>query len=131
MTTGLKTIDDHTISMLVYGIRCAPADLTGLPSDAMADYYMDYSLLIFPSYTRPTCVNSYGHLTPTFWAEVQRTVGSPRKVHQVDLELPFITEGEYAVCKALQTWYPTIDAAWYYVPRVVYSEPPSLQVSDL
>lgn len=120
--------------MLVYGIRCAPIDLAGLPEGATADYYMDYGLLVFSEYTRPTCIKSHGHLTPRFWNEVQRTIGSPEKPHEVDLEEPYITEDEDAVIKVLNEAYPGTGPAWYYVPHAIWTPPeeiPSIQVSDL
>ena len=122
-------------TMLVYGIHCAPADLPALPaSEARADYYLDYGLLIFPNYTRATCVQSHGRLSKRFWDEVQRVVGSPRRPHEVDAEQPYITDDEDEVVRSLREAYPTIQPAWYYVPRVVWTSPddmPAIQVSDL
>lgn len=122
------------VLMLVYGVRCAPIDIPGLPDGATADYYMDYGLLVFSGYTRPTCIQSHGRLTPHFWNEVQRTVGAPEKPHEVDLEQPYITEGEDAVIQALRESYPSASPAWYYVPHAVWTPPdeiPSIRVSDL
>lgn len=121
--------------MLVYGIRCSPADLPALPaSDARADYYLDYGLLIFPNYTRTTCVNSHGYLKKAFWDEVARVVGSPSQPHEVIQEHPYITDEEDEVVRSLRDSYPTVQPTWYYVPRVVYTasdDLPSLEVSDL
>lgn len=116
--------------MFVYGVRCAPLDLQHLP-EASADYYMDYGLLVFPEHTRATCVKNHGRLTPQFWASVKRIVENPMKPHQVDLEDPYLEEPEAAVVEALRDAYPSTSAAWYYVPRAVIQEIPSIQVSDL
>lgn len=134
--------------MLVYGIRCAPADLTGLPATAQADYYMDYGLLVFPEYTKGTCVESHGRLTPAFWSEVKRVVENPTRPHSVCLEHPYITDGENDVVHALRSSYPSLQTDWYYVPRAVVhaesdnvsddaaedevdSDTPAIRVSDL
>lgn len=104
--------------MLVYGIRCAPLDLTlGLPDTARADYYMDYGLLVFPAYTRPTCLNANGYLTPRFWAQVAAITRSRLCMQEVDLEHPYISVGEDAVVKALRERYPSLQLAWYHVPQ--------------
>lgn len=103
--------------MFVYGIRCAPLDISvGLPDTAHADYYLDYSLLVFPTYTRTSCFNSHGHLTDRFWKQVAPVIERNVSVREVDLESPYITEGEDAVIKALQDRYPSLKPAWYYVP---------------
>lgn len=101
--------------MFVYGIRCSPSDLLGLPAGAVADYYMPYSLLVFPSYTCPGAVRSYGHLTFEFWKKVGKMIGNT--VHVVDREHPWITAEEDAVVRALREQYPTTQTEWYYVPH--------------
>ena len=98
--------------MFVYGIRCAPSDLTGLPSDATADYYLDYGILVFPAYTRPSSLK--GSLSPEFWDRVRRMVSN--RVHSVELEHPYITDEESAVVRALKYLYPLSGPDWYYVP---------------
>ena len=109
--------------MLVYGVRCAPNDLMNLPADAEADYYLDYGLLVFPAYTRPTALRSHGNqVKPAFWKKVQRLLEHPLKPYQEDREHPYITEDEAAVIEALRESYPTLEANWYYVPRVVSSQ---------
>ena len=121
--------------MLVYGIRCSPADLAGLtPSDAHADYYLDYGLLVFPKYTRPLCLNSHGYLKKSFWDRVQRVIENPQLPHEFAAEQPYITDEENEVLRELRDSYPTIQTAWYHVPRVVWKpeeELPSLSVSEL
>jgi hypothetical protein len=118
--------------MFVYGVRCAPADLVDLPADAEADYYMDFGLLVFPTYTRATCIHSHGRLSPAFWDRVKSFVEDPTRPRSVDLEHPWITGGEDAVIRALQEYYPGLDAGWYHVPQAVLHAPeiPELRVYD-
>lgn len=103
--------------MFVYGIRCAPNDLNGLPSDATADYYLDYGLLVFPAYTRPTCIK--GRLDAEFWNRVRRVASN--RVHAVELEHPYISEAEHDVVLALKDAYPLLDCDWYYIPHVAHA----------
>lgn len=106
--------------MYVYGIRCAPNDLLGLPADAEADYYMDYGLLVFPAYTRPTGLraNRHGGLTTDFWQRARLLLQFSNKTHCAsEMEHPWISEGESAVVKGLQEFYPELQANWYYVPK--------------
>jgi hypothetical protein len=106
--------------MLVYGVRCAPNDLMNLPADAEADYYLDYGLLVFPRYTRPTLLQSHGrHIQTSFWSRVRRLLEHPLKPYEEDHEQPFIADEESAVVAALRESYPSLQANWYYVPRVV------------
>jgi hypothetical protein len=100
--------------MFVYGIRCAPSDLSNLPSDATADYYLDYGLLVFPAYTRPTCIQ--GRLGPELWDRVRRVASN--RVHAVELEHPYISDAEHDVVLALKDAYPLLDCDWYYIPHV-------------
>jgi hypothetical protein len=106
--------------MYVYGIRCAPNDLMNLPESAQADYYLDYGLLVFPSYTRPSCLRTHTAtgLTHDFWNEARLLIQHPMKTHRAShLEQPWLTDGEGEVVTALQEFYPTLQADWYYVPR--------------
>lgn len=106
--------------MYVYGIRCAPNDLLGLPSDAEADYYMDYGLLVFPAYTRASSLsaNRRSGLNADFWHRARLLLEFPNKTHCAsEMEHPWISEGESAVVKSLQEFYPELQANWYYVPR--------------
>ena len=112
--------------MLVYGVRCAPNDLLNLPADAEADYYLDYGLLVFPSYTKGTVLRSHSStLQPSFWRRVARLIENPLKPYEEELEQPFITDGEAAVVAALRESYPTLQSNWYYVPKVVTITPGS------
>jgi len=104
--------------MLVYGVRCSTIDLADLPSDATADFYMDYGLLVFPSYTKTLSLQSHGTLNPRFWRQVQRIVQHAGSVSAMDFEDPWITDDEDAVVTALNEAYPGIEAGWYYVPVV-------------
>jgi hypothetical protein len=116
--------------MYVYGIRCAPADLGDLPSDALADYYLDYGLLVFPTYTRPVCLQARGSLSNEFWDSVRRLITLPNRIYAVSLEHPFISDAESAVVKALQERYPRIEADWYHVPKVAQEQEPSMTVEE-
>lgn len=103
--------------MLVYGVRCAPADLVDLPSEAQADFYLDYGLLVFPTYTRPTTlVRRRTQSDNEFWSEAARVIAG--RVHVEEHEHPFITAEEHAVVSALREMYPTLETDWFHVPRV-------------
>jgi hypothetical protein len=104
--------------MLVYGIRCSPSDLIDLPTDATADYYLDYSLLVFPYYTKPTSVNSHGYLSSHFWSIAKRIVQHNGRVSEMDFEQPWITDEEQEVVEALQKAYPHLQPNWYHVPKL-------------
>jgi hypothetical protein len=108
--------------MLVYGIRCAPNDLIGLASEVNADYYLDYGLLVFPAYTRPTCLNARGNLNEEFWGDLRRLLHFPLKPRLVDIEQPFITDEESSLLNELQEYYPGLQTEWYYVPCVSQSQ---------
>ena len=88
--------------MYVYGIRCAPCDLMGLPENAQADYYMDYGLLVFPTYTRASCVRSFGtQLDAGFWKQARLMLQHPMKPHRVThLEHPWLAREETSVVAA-------------------------------
>lgn len=103
--------------MLVYGIRCSPNDLFTVPMKTNADYYTDYSLLVFPGYTKGLCLDSHGTLTSEFWGTVRRLVEQPNRVRVMDFEQPYLTEEEASVVLALQEAYPGLQPDWYYVPK--------------
>lgn len=104
--------------MFVYGVRCAPNDLMGLPADAHADYYMDYGLLVFPQHTRATMLQAPASLTPEFWHRVRLVLAFPHKTHRAThLEHPWLSDGEGEVITALQEFYPGLQPDWFYVPR--------------
>jgi len=105
--------------MLVYGIRCAPTEISYLPNDTVADYYTDYGLLVFPAYTKALTLEAHRYLSPRFWANVKRIVEEQDKVHPMEIEHPYITETEHAAVKVLQDAIPSSSLNWYYVPIVV------------
>ena len=108
--------------MFVYGIRCAPNDLMGLPADANADYYLDYGLLVFPTHTKASFLraHSQGGLNADFWQRVRLMLQFSAKTHCVThMEQPWLSDEESAVVSALQEFYPGLQADWYYVPRTV------------
>lgn len=112
--------------MFVYGIRCAPADLSYLPESATADYYIDYGLLIFPHYTRAGCISaevaggSGSGLTPAFWNAVKLLVEDPIRPHRVShyKQNATLSDGETTVLHEIQRAFPMTEAAWYNVPKV-------------
>jgi hypothetical protein len=108
--------------MLVYGIRCAPSEISSLPKDTVADYYTDYGLLVFPTYTKPLAVEAHHYLTPRFWANVKRVTENQRRIIAMEFEHPYITEAESAAVKVLQDAIPSSALNWYSVP-VVASRP--------
>jgi hypothetical protein len=115
--------------MYVYGIPCSPNDLFGLPANANADYYMDYGLLIFPAYTKPTSFRSHGpEIQPDFWSHVKKFVEAPFQARVVDLEHPYISTEEHEVVVALKRKYPTLDTYWFYLPKVVNKNAPQNMV---
>ena len=104
-------------TMLVYGIRCAPDDLSSLPKQAIADYYLDYGLLVFPIYTAPLCLR--GQPSATLWNSIKDVVERAGDVVNIDMENPWISEEEGELVKIVQTFYPGRLPSWYSVPRVV------------
>lgn len=104
--------------MLVYGIRCSTIDLNGLPTEATADYYLDYGLLVFPKYTKSLCLQSHGPLNSRFWRQVQRVVQHTGAVSALEFEQPWITDEESDVVNTLKQAYPCIQPDWYHVPVV-------------
>lgn len=106
--------------MFVYGIRCAPADLSYLPESASADYYLDYGLLVFPHYTRPGSLTASGYLGSVFWNSVKLLVEDPTRPHMVATapDHPTLTDGERAVLAEIQRAFPMTETAWYHVPKV-------------
>jgi hypothetical protein len=108
--------------MFVYGIRCTPEELQAIPQTVVADYYMDYGILIFPSYSRPTVIHSHGNPSRSFWARAGPILQEPHLVHVVDeLEHPYITDEEASVVAALNDKHPGIQTNWFYVPAVAGS----------
>jgi len=106
--------------MFVYGVRCNRNDLATLPAGTNGDYYIEYGLLIFPEYSRPSSIrNNNDTLTARFLKDMSRMVCNPQSIYEVDLEQPWISEAEDAAVKALQSVTPGTLPAWYYVPKIV------------
>jgi len=92
--------------MYVYGIPCDE-------EHAGATYLPKYGLLIFPTYTLPTCIQNHttGSLNPRFLKQFQDIMKNKGPL-RVDLEDPYITEEEYALVKKLGP------CSWYYIPTL-------------
>jgi hypothetical protein len=113
--------------MFVYGIRCAPADLMSvfsrLPQGSTeADYYVDYGMLVFPQYTRPSVVQAHSGLSPEFWDSVSRIVQTPGRPHTVQMEHPWITDQQSLIVRIIKEAYPSADTDWFYVPTVATTQ---------
>ena len=106
--------NQYPATMFVYGFKCSSQDLHVLPRGTIADYYIEYGLLVFPAYSKPTTLQANGRLTPEFWDQVGRILAATKPV-AVTLEHPFITETEDAAIKSVPGAY--LD--WYHVPRIV------------
>lgn len=117
--------------MYVYGIRCAPCDLASIDSEARADYYIDYGLLIFPQYTTTSCVTSNtSTLARLFWDRAAKLIERPQAVYSVTREHPWITDEEEAVVTSLRELYPNAATDWYYVPRLATQESGPFSADD-
>jgi hypothetical protein len=103
--------------MFVYGVRCAPSDLLGLATDASVDYYMDHGLLVFPAYTRATCLK--GSLSSEHFLSVFRQIAeTPQRAHIIDVEQPYISDSEAKVLRSLREAKPLLEPEWFYIPSV-------------
>lgn len=103
--------------MFVYGVRCAPIDLVNLEDTANVDYYMDYGLVVFPEFTKPSAYVAQSGLTSLFWNRVKHVLERPFQVQWVDLEEPYLTTGQETLVQSLRNYYPTLQSGWYYVPK--------------
>lgn len=106
--------------MLVYGIRCNQADLADLPKDTVADYYIDYGLLVFPSFTKPTCITTRGSRITTDFLHTMRLLVEQRKaVIAMDFEQPYLSDQDATTVKAVQDITGSrVKPDWYHVPRL-------------
>jgi len=109
-------MDEYT--MLIYGIRCSKETLVSLPKEVVADYYTDYGLLVFPTYSRATTLDAKGRLSPLFWDTVRLILQAPTQVYAMDLEQPFVSEMEASAVKSIQTTSTALPD-WYHVPLIV------------
>ena len=107
--------DFYSSTMFVYGIKCAPELLRNVSTSVSADYYMDYGLLVFPNYTKTTCVDSHGHLGPYFWTHAKVILENPMAVISMDFEHPWISDEEQDLVSSLPLGTET---AWFYVPMI-------------
>ena len=110
--------------MLVYGIRCDQSDLSCLPKDTVADYYLDYGLLVFPSYSKPTCISTGGtRITAEFLHMMRLIVEQRKSVIAMEFEHPYLSEAETLTLKTLQTATGKNSLPdWYHVPRIVTAD---------
>lgn len=108
--------------MLIYGIRCDKTILTDLPKETVADYYTNYGLLVFPSYSRPTTLDAQGRLTPLFWETVRLIIQNPSRVYMMNMEQPFLSDAESAAVKIIQKVNKDAMPDWYHVPLIVTPE---------
>ena len=105
--------------MFVYGIRCPVTLLNSLPADTKADYYMEYGLLVFPAYTRPTYLQNHSHtMRPEFVSTCKRVIENNLSAVDVDLEHPYISENEDDTVRTIKQLLPGADTNWYHVPAV-------------
>ena len=117
--------------MFVYGVRCEPADVTALANrgcPVIADYYMDHGILVFPTYTKPTCLaaKSRRQMNPEFWNRLSAVAGGNCREMDV-LEHPYLSEDEAAALTTLRETKPAVVPTWYFLPSVIA---PALIVSD-
>jgi hypothetical protein len=94
-------------------------DLAYLDSQLTADYYADNRLLIFPAYTRPTCMNAHGNPNAIFWDTVKSILATSNVVREVILEHPYLSEEEGDAVAMIQELHPGQEPSWYYAPVVV------------
>lgn len=110
--------------MFVYGIRCPVTAIPLLPPETQADYYMEYALLVFPSYTRPTTLRSSyiptAQLSTDFTNLCQKIIECEynEAIPITHLEHPFITESEDEAVAAIRQEMPEFDIGWFHVPAV-------------
>lgn len=101
--------------MFVLGIPCNSAVVNRIPAVAEADYYVDYDVLIFPRFTRSVAISTHGRSpTADFWRTVTKIIAN--RFHAVDTELPWISEDEEIMVKAIQETDKNAHISWYYMP---------------
>jgi len=118
--------------MLVYGIRCEQSDLAHLPKDTVADYYLDYGLLVFPTFSKPTCITSHGYkITPEFLTLVRLIAEKSKTVVTMDFEHPYVSDTDAIAIKTIQdVTGSTNKPDWYHVPKLVtVDSTPRIEVS--
>ena len=110
--------------MLIYGIRCPKSVIPYLPKTAVAEYYMDYGILAFPSYSRPTGLTAHGHITSAFWSLVRLIIEHPEQVYAMEFEQPFLEEPDAAGVQCVRDILGRAASPdWYHVPRIADDMP--------
>ena len=103
--------------MYVYGILCSSSDSLPIPNGTTCGvYYKEHGLIVFPSYTKTTCVNSNGKLTNAFWQSVKKITEGYKHVQAVTFEDPYLTDTESTIVNAIQESYPGTSSRWFYLP---------------
>jgi hypothetical protein len=119
--------------MFVLGIRCDNDDVNRIPAVAAADYYVDHGVLVFPRFTRAVSISNHGRKpTVDFWRAAAKIIAN--RFHAVDTELPWISEDEEIMVKAIQERNSQAEVSWYYLPadqEVTQTTPESNPVSEV
>ena len=119
--------------MFVLGIRCNNATVNRIPAAAVADYYVDHGVLVFPRFTRAVSISNHGRKpTADFWHAAAKIIAN--RFHAVDTELPWISEDEETMVKAIQETDRNAEVSWYYMPadkEVTQTTPESNPVSEV
>jgi hypothetical protein len=102
--------------MFVLGIRCDPAVVDHIHPAADADYYVDYGILTFPRFMRPSSLSSHGRSpSTTFWDAAAKIITN--RFHTVSLELPWVSEAEHHIINTIQQSDSNACISWYYIPN--------------
>lgn len=117
--------------MFVYGVRCSAADVTAMVNSGcpvVADYYMDHGLLVFPDYTKTTCIAAMdrSRMNTEFWDRVNAIATGVCREMDI-MEHPYITDEEAEALNAIRDAKPDAVSAWYFLPETM---PPMLCVTD-
>lgn len=116
--------------MYVYGFPCALKDVTAEElQSGIVEWMVTHHLLVFPCYTRATCINSHGYLNTRFWTNVERVlIAGSRDVFPVSLEHPYLTKDEAAI---VQRFAGKQKPEWFYVPVARLPQVPTLIVQEV
>ncbi len=126
----LKEDDALLSKMYVYGFPCARDDVTAEElQSGIVEYSEIHQLLIFPCYTRATCVNSHGYLKERFWTDVQRILtAEPRSTIPISLEHPYISKDEAGI---VQRFVGKQRPEWFHIPVAHLPQLPTLVVQEV
>ena len=112
--------------MFVYGIQCPVNVIASLPPGIVdADYYMEYGILVFREYSKPSFLQNYrassGALaTNTTFNTLCKSISENKTVvAKLELEHPYITEAQDTTVWKIKDQMPSTDLAWFHVPHVV------------